>query len=291
MPDVDIATVYEEVSIAEDITIGFVNFVSVYSGVNIAEDCSLGFFYTVNKYDSVVVSESVSASIVSHWHLRSSAKIPIQLLSASFATALQLDSRLPTWAFIGQAGSQLTKRLPTHELSGTMKESTIGFNAGSKLSVGTISGSFGSQLIKKLPTWEISSILLSDYFTLGRKIPIPSLSASMYEQGVWALDKNIPPRTFVGSLDITDELLVVDSKIPGSFKLTASMYSNDTWQLEESIAIRELVASLYSGGMALEDEISLLVLSAVMHETTPEGDKNASVTDTYFDGVLRYIRP
>lgn len=285
---------YESIAVTESTSFSLLS-ISVFDGIAVSEISTLAYDPLNDAeqltYSEVTVSESIGANIITFWHLRSPANIPLPLLSASFGTTLQLDSRLPTWSFKGQTGSQLDEKLPTSGLSGTIQESTIGFTTGSKLPVGTVSGSFGSRLNKKLPTWEISSILLSDYFTLDKRIPVAKLSANMHEQGSWGLDKKISPRTFVGSLDITDELIVVDSKIPGGFKLTASMYSNDTWQLEENIAVRELVSTLYSGGITLDEEIPLLVLSATMYGDTPEGSKDASVTSTYFDGVLRYIRP
>lgn len=280
---------YDSVSVAE-YTSFYLLSIGVYEAVTVTE-----YYRTdqipVDVYDAVSVAEDVTVNVVYCWKLADDEYIPFPRIAAEFNPTLQLDSRLPAWTGTGQMGFVLDERMPVRSLSAAMSQASVSMSLDSKLPTWASSGQFGFSMESKMPVWEIDSEgFVSGYFYLDRKIPLHKISATMYETGVMSLDKKIPVWTLTGSLDITEEVWVVASKLP-LHKVTGTMYESSGWALAEDLPMWTLDGTIYTGGMTLDVSIPVWMMEAGLEETEPSGSPDDPVTQSYFSGVLRYVRP
>jgi len=269
MPDVDIGTIYDEVSIAEDVAI--------------AVDLN------INKYEAVTVTDVKTVLHQICWQFNG--MTPLWELSAEFGRTLQLDSKLPVLQMSGQFGYQLNKTSPVMTFAGAMHGS-IPFAMNSKLPTWSLEGQTGFSFNAVIPTLTLSSSFdLSYSVSLNKKIPLLTFEGSMYPDGVFNLDKNIPVRSLSANMTITADVWELAKNIPGAMKLSGFMYTGSGMVLDKLIPILELEATMFGGGFYFDENIPFWKLNALMLETKPDVSEDASITDDSFVGVLRYIRP
>ena len=269
MADVDIGTIYEEVGVAEDVTVDIPIFIS--------------------KYESVTVSETVTLLHQICWQFNG--MTPIWELSAEFGRTLQLDAKLPVLQLSGQFGYRLNKTAPVMTLSGTMYGS-IPFSVNSKLPTWSLESQSGFRLNAKIPTLGLSSSFVLSYnASLNKRIPLLIFEGSMYPDGVFSLDKIIPVRSLSATMAITSDVWQLAKNIPGAMRLAGSMYTGSGITLDKLIPLLELSATMFDGDFDFDEKIPFWKLSALMLETKPAVHPDVSITDDSFVGVLRYIRP
>lgn len=329
MADIDIASVYDEVSVSESTTLSLSDI-------------------AVSTYEVISVAETKTANIHIHWR-SGTIKLPVWELSSAFASTLQLSANIPPWQLtsvttedpkikVSRFAMRLVgERLGLLELSSTMS-SVAQLTLSKNIPVGRVSGTFGSRLSKKISVCSLDgTLLVAKTMQLDKYIPLRTASGSMYEEGTlqldtysipWEfdgsiivsedkisieskipgafissitmheeiafnLDSNIPPRTLSGEL--VSDIIKMDSNIPGAFFLTGMLGTDYYLSLDTNIPPRTLAGVLYCKTNAVESYMPVWRMSSVggasMTETEVATGADSDFTGKSFSGVLRYIRP
>lgn len=123
------------------------------------------------------------------------------------------------------------------------------------------------------------------------RIPLRTVTATMYTEGVFQLDQTMPVRSLTASMGVTADVMSVASKIPGALLLAGSMYEGDAFQLDAIIPQRTMAGAMWSDVWWLNEEIPVWLIDSLMLDTKPSVHPDLDITEDSFSGVLRYVRP
>lgn len=268
MADFNVPLIYEEVTVTE--RVAFTEMI-------------------VSVYDAVAVVEYASLE-QQPWALAQN--MPVWTGYAEFSKTFQGDLKAPAWKGSGQFGYSLDKEMPTRSLAGTMQADSIGMTVSSYLPTWSLAGQTGFQLYESNPVWGLSaSFVMSYILTLSVRIPLRTVTATMYTEGVFQLDQTMPVRSLTASMGVTADVMSVASKIPGALLLAGSMYEGDAFQLDAIIPQRTMAGAMWSDVWWLNEEIPVWLIDSLMLDTKPSVHPDSDITEDSFSGVLRYVRP
>jgi len=290
MADVNITDIYSSVGVTEDVEVALDLIINVFSSVGLTENSDLWVGYEISVLETVALTEF--ADMVNTFITLANGLFPAWLLSARFDTTLQLNEKIPVREGSGQFGSGLGEKIPTRSFTGAIHQDSISLTLSSVFPTWSADGQFGFRLSAISPTWGISSdSSMSSKWNLSKKIPLLIFGGTLYEEPTIQLNKPLYFWSFSGSMNPTEDRLVLGANIPGALLFAGSMYELDTFQLDAIISMRTLEASMYDPEFRLSGNIPIWVITALVSEAKPEVHPDSSITEDSFSGVLRYIRP
>jgi len=275
MADVDVPTIYDSISVSEDVAL---------------------FLPSINLFDSVTVEDvntvTFQMEIREDPRIAYKMKVPVRELSGNVTPSFHISSITPNkwggYSGLGYFGSRLSETIPLADLSGSMFVADVGMSSDTNIPVRSGSGRFGWRLAGYTPTRSFSASLLNDYYlSLDKRVPVRSLTGEFKYSSSFTLSRQIP--LWVGSVSLVFSQEVGASavvRIPGAFIFSGSGRALGTFSLDGNTPVRSIESDMYCVSMVLDEEIPVWL-----------SDSNVAVamvmTDTVrlTDYVLRYVRP
>ena len=280
MADVDVPTIYDSISVSEDVAL---------------------FLPSVNQSDSVTVEDvnTVTFQMDIREDPRSAFKMKLPTwrlfpggsFSPVFYDRQLNDVGLNKWggySGLGYFGSRLSETIPLADLSGSMFVADVGMSSDTNIPVRSGSGRFGWRLAGYAPTRSFSASLLNDYYLiLDKRIPVRSLTGKFKYPSSFTLSRQIP--LWVGSVSLVFSQEVGASavvRIPGAFIFSGSGRALGTFSLDKNTPIRSIESDMYCISMVLDEKIPVWLSDIDAAAIT-------TMTDTvrFTDYILRYTRP
>ena len=245
MPDI---TIYDEISISEDIGLLLDSNISIYDSTVVSETVITNLTHNISVYDNITVIENISLINITFFgtdtRLSHYPKLPTVSCEATFRESIQVEGEVPTVECVGYFGSSVIGKVPVPSSVVIIQGLYAGYiSVAGNLPITVSAGFFGGVVEDKVPTVSCTAILANrdiavsgyapvisaeivipnNFITISEYTPFPSVQAELTVDGYITVTGIVP--VAIGSILISEAVVIA---INGIAPVTRTEYDSMT---------------------------------------------------------------